>query len=57
MPYSIRKDSKSGKWLLIRKSDGSIKSHHDTKEKAEAARRAIAASESGYVLRNLSGRK
>lgn len=46
MPYTIQK--REGKYCLVR-GDGSVKSRHDTKEKAEAARRLIMGKEAGWT--------
>jgi len=50
MPYDIRKQG--SQWILVKK-DGTVKSHHSSKSKAQGAERAIRASEHGFHFTNL----
>ncbi len=45
MPYIIRKDSNSGKYKIVRKTDNKVVGTSDSKEKAEASVRARYANE------------
>jgi hypothetical protein len=45
MPYSVRKQG--DQWAIVRKDDGKVVGHSDSKAKAEASVRARMASEHG----------
>ncbi len=45
MPWSVKKNYKTGKWEIVKITTGEVVGHSDTKEKAEASVRARYASE------------
>lgn len=48
MPYIVRHDITSGKWLTINAETGRVLGKHETKKKAESQARLVMAVEHGW---------
>jgi hypothetical protein len=55
MPYEVKKQG--GQWAIIRKTDGKVVGHSDSKAKAEASVRARMAGEHGGGGGGTSGKR